>query len=285
MAGRSRGTSRCGQRMAHGNGAAESERPQNNPGAGPARLPSTDSRCPWRLLRLLQPVWDPPPPLPPLPPPAWWRDCPGWGGYGVVEAEAAVGGVWEVLKVVAGGGDLTDFAEAVAKALQHSVCASGRYRVSSDLRQRFGRGRRRLCRDLVGGLRPDEEPGSVVPVGRPGPNVAFEGLDGAVDSTLELLLRELGEPPLHQVQPRGSRRLKCRWKRGAKRVMVVPTGCGRGCGVRERPASSAGPVGTGPGPRSATSRPCRGPKPSPAGSGRGRARRGPCRCTVDPSTA
>lgn len=203
MAGRSRGTSRCGQRMAHGNGAAESERPQNNPGAGPARLPSTDSRCPWRLLRLLQPVWDPPPPLPP---PAWWRDCPGWGGYGVVEAEAAVGGVWEVLKVVAGGGDLTDFAEAVAKALQHSVCASGRYRVSSDLRQRFGRGRRRLCRDLVGGLRPDEGPGPVVPVGRPGPNVAFEGLDGAVDSTLELLLRELGEPPLHQVQPRGSRR-------------------------------------------------------------------------------
>jgi hypothetical protein len=34
----------------------------------------------------------------------------------------------------------------------------------------------------------------------PTANVALESLDGAVDATLEFLLREFGEPPFHQVQ-------------------------------------------------------------------------------------
>ncbi|GLV82459.1 hypothetical protein Slala03_21480 [Streptomyces lavendulae subsp. lavendulae] len=46
----------------------------------------------------------------------------------------------------------------------------------------------------------------LVPVGEPGPDVVFECLDGAVDSSLELLLGEFGEPPFHQVQPRRTRR-------------------------------------------------------------------------------
>ena len=55
--------------------------------------------------------------------------------------------------------------------------------------------------DFVCCLGPDEGSWVVVPVGEPGPDVAFERLDGAVDAAFEFLLRELGEPSLHQVQP------------------------------------------------------------------------------------
>lgn len=36
-------------------------------------------------------------------------------------------------------------------------------------------------------------------------DVVFEGLGGAVDAVLDLLLDEFGESPLHQVQPRRAR--------------------------------------------------------------------------------
>jgi hypothetical protein len=54
-----------------------------------------------------------------------------------------------------------------------------------------------------------------VPVSEPAADVAFEGLDRAVDATFELLLCELGEPPrstrFSQDELVG---VKCRRKRG-----------------------------------------------------------------------
>lgn len=62
-----------------------------------------------------------------------------------------------------------------------------------------------LVEDLVGCLGPDEGPALVVPVGQPGSDVTFEGLERAMDPALEFLLCELGEPPLEQVQPQRTR--------------------------------------------------------------------------------
>lgn len=54
----------------------------------------------------------------------------------------------------------------------------------------------------------------LVPVGEPGPDVALEGLDGAVDAAVELLLREFGEPPLDPFSQDALVGVKCRCTRG-----------------------------------------------------------------------
>ncbi len=74
--------------------------------------------------------------------------------------------------------------------------------------------------DLVGCHGPDEGSGVLVPVGEPGPDVAFEGLDRAVDAALELLLGQLSEPPLDQVQP---------GRAGRREVQVEPGVAQSGC--------------------------------------------------------
>jgi hypothetical protein len=44
--------------------------------------------------------------------------------------------------------------------------------------------------------------------------VLLQGWDGLVDASPDALVGELGEPPLHQVEPGGPVGVKCRWKRG-----------------------------------------------------------------------
>lgn len=67
---------------------------------------------------------------------------------------------------------------------------------------------------LVRGLRPDVGLGIGVPCGYPGADVLLKDLDTLVDASPYLLVRQLGEPPLDQVEPgrsgRGEVQVKAR---------------------------------------------------------------------------
>lgn len=95
----------------------------------------------------------------------------------------------------------------------------------SDPSRRFVGSRRGFVEDFVGGLRPDEWSWVVAPVGEPGPDVAFGVLDGAVDTALELLLREFGELRLPQVQPGRTRRCEVQVEAGMCQQPLLDGGC------------------------------------------------------------
>ena len=84
------------------------------------------------------------------------------------------------------------------------------------------------------------ELGVFVPVGEPGSDVAFEGLDGAVDTPAEPLVGQFAEPSLHQVQPR--------WAGGREVQTMNGCDCGRtylspgqrGWALEDAPKSVAG---------------------------------------------
>src|SRR5205085_12079993 len=77
------------------------------------------------------------------------------------------------------------------------------YRVaSSELGEVIGEG----AQDLVGGLRPGERPGVVVPGGDPVLDVGFQGLDGGVDAAADQLVGQQAEPSFDLVHPGGADR-------------------------------------------------------------------------------
>src|SRR5215469_12498168 len=59
------------------------------------------------------------------------------------------------------------------------------------------------AQDLVGGLGPDEGPGILVPGCQPGLDRGLELRDRAMCGASQPLVRQLGEPTLHEVQPGG----------------------------------------------------------------------------------
>jgi len=77
--------------------------------------------------------------------------------------------------------------------------------------------------DLIGGLGPYERAGVLVPFGDPLADVGLELGDAAVRGTAQLAVSQLGEPPLDQVDPAGTRRGEVQVEPRMRRIrLVVP---------------------------------------------------------------
>ena len=68
--------------------------------------------------------------------------------------------------------------------------------------------------DLLGGLRPHERPGILVPGLDPGADVFFQGLHALAGPAADHLIGQEPEPAFHLVDPRRSGRGECTWNGG-----------------------------------------------------------------------